>query len=128
MASLSLMDADGLSPKIEKNDETRRVEVAAIIIYMVTINPEYAREILHKLRDGQLHGNLQYRCALVALRSLDHQVIDDVVKKAIDNDALCLSHEYLNRHKDKPLVFFHQISSFMMEHEEPLMDEYYSGL
>lgn len=114
--------------EIEKNDETRRVEVAAIIIYMVTINPEYAREILHKLRDGQLHGNLQYRCALVALRSLDHQVIDDVVKKAIDNDALCLSHEYLNRHKDKPLVFFHQISSFMMEHEEPLMDEYYSGL
>ena len=114
--------------EIEKNDETRRVEVAAIIIYMVTINPEYAREILHKLRDGQLHGNLQYRCALVALRSLDHQVIDEVVSKAIDNDALCLSHEYLNKHKDKPLVFFHQISSFMMEHDEPLMDEYYSGL
>lgn len=114
--------------EIEKNDETRRVEVAAIIIYMVTINTEYAREILHKLRDGQLHGNLQYRCALVAIRMLDHQVIDDVVSEVIDNDALCLSHEYLNKHKDKSLVFFHQISSFMMEHDEPLMEEYYSGL
>lgn len=114
--------------EIEKNDETRRVEVAAIIIYMVTINPEYARVILHKLRGGQLHGNLQYRCALVALRSLNHQVIDEEVSKAICNDALCLSHEYLNKHKDKPLVFFHQISSFMMEHDEPIMDEYYSGL
>lgn len=114
--------------EIEKNDETRRVEVAAIIIYMVTNNPEYARVILHKLRGGQLHGNLQYRCALVALRSLDHQVIDEEVSKAIGNDTLCLSHEYLNKHQDKPLVFFHQISSFMMEHVEPIMDEYYSGL
>lgn len=114
--------------EIEKNDETRRVEVAAIIIYIVTINPEYARAILHKLRDGQLHGNLQYRCALIALRSLDHQVIDEEASKAIENDALCLSHEYLNKHKDKPLVFFHQISSFVMEHNEPLFPEYYSGL
>ncbi len=114
--------------EIEKNDETRRVEVAAIIIYMVTINPEYARVILHKLRGGQLHGNLQNRCAVVALRSLDHQVIDEEVSKAIGNDTLCLSHEYLNKNKDKPLVFFHQISSFMMEHDEPIMDEYYSGL
>lgn len=114
--------------EIEKNDETRRVEVAAIIIYIVTINPEYARVILHKLRDGQIHGNLQYRCALIALRSLDHQVIDEVVSKVIDNDALCMSHDYLNRHKDKPLVFFHQISSFLMEHNDTIFPEYYSGL
>jgi len=114
--------------EIEKNDETRRVEVAAIIIYVVTINPEYARVILHKLRDGQLHGNLQYRCALIAMRSLEHQVIDEEVSKSIENDALCLSHEYLNKHKDKPLVFFHQISSFLMEHNEPIFSEYYSGL
>ncbi len=114
--------------EIEKNDETRRVEVAAIIIYIVTINPEFARVILHKLRDGQLHGNLQYRCALVALRSLDHQVIDEGVCKAINNEALCLSHVYLNKNKEKQLVFFHQISSFLMEHVEPLMEECYSGL
>jgi hypothetical protein len=114
--------------EIEKNDETRRVEVAAIIIYMVTINREYARVILHKLRDGQLHGNLQCRCALIALRSLDHQVVDDEVSKAVGNDALCLSHAYLTRHKDKPLVFFHQISSFQMESNESLFPELYSGL
>ena len=114
--------------EIEKNDETKRVEVAAIIIYIVTIKPEYARLILHKLRDGQLHGNLQYRCALIALRSLDHEVIDDEVSKAIGNDSLCLSHAYLNKHKDKPLVFFHQISSFLMEHDDPIIPEYYSGI
>lgn len=114
--------------EIEKNDETRRVEVAAIIIYIVTVNPEYARVILHKLREGQLHGNLQYRCALIAMRSLDPQVVDEAVRKTIGNDAICMSHDYLNRHKDKPLIFFHQISSFLMEHNEPLFKDYYSGL
>ena len=114
--------------EIEKNDETRRVEVAAIIIYIVTINPEYARVILHKLRDGQLHGYLQFRCAMIALRSLDQQVVDEEVSKAIGNDSLCLCHKFLNGKKDKPLVFFHQISSFLMENNEPVFSEYYSGL
>lgn len=114
--------------ELEKNDETRRVEIAAIIIYIVTINPEYARIILHKMRNGQLHGNLQYRCAMIALRSLDHQVIDNEVMAEINNEALCLSHEYLNINKDKPLIFFHQLSSFLMEYNETIFPEYYSGL
>jgi hypothetical protein len=113
---------------LKKNDETRRVEIAAIIIYIVTINPEYARIILHKMRNGQLHGNLQYRCAMIALRSLDHQVIDNEVMAEINNEALCLSHEYLNINKDKPLIFFHQLSSFLMEYNETIFPEYYSGL
>ena len=85
MAYLRFNDSDLIRfavNEIEKNDETKRVEVAAIIIYIVTINPEYARVILHKLRDGRLHGNLQYRCALIALRSLDHQIVDDEVRKS----------------------------------------------
>lgn len=115
--------------EIEKNDETKRVEVAAIIIYIVTVNPEYARIILHKLRDKQLHGNLQYRCALIAMRSLDNNVIDEELSNSIENEALCMSHIYLNKQKDKPLVFFHKISSFMMEHNESLFpEEFYSGL
>ena len=112
----------------EQNDETKRVEIAAIIIYLVTINHEFSRMILHRLRDKLLHGNLQFRCALIALRLLDHNVLDDEVRVAIGNDSLCLSHKYLFKHKDKPLVFFHQISSFLMEHKEPLFPEYYSGL
>lgn len=114
--------------ELEKNDETRRVEIAAIIIYIVTINPEYARVILHKVRYGQLHGNLQYRCALIALRSLDHQVIDNEVMSEIANEALCLSHKYLNLNKEKSLIFFHHLSSFLMEYNETIFPEYYSGL
>ena len=131
MAYLRFNDSDLIRfavNEIEKNDETKRVEVAAIIIYIVTINPKYARVILHKLRDGRLHGNLQYRCALIALRSLDHQIVDDEVRKVVIDDALCMCHEYLNRYKNKPLVFFHQISSFLMENNEPIFPEYYSGL
>ena len=114
--------------ELEKNDETRRVEIAAIIIYIVTINPEYARIILHKMREGQLHGNLQCRCAMIALRSLDHQVIDKEVMAEIENEALCLSHKYLNKNKNKPLTFFQQFSSFLIEYNETVFPEYYSGL
>jgi len=115
--------------EIEKNDETRRVELAAMIIYIATINLEHSRGlILPKLRNGQLHGNLQHRCALIALRTLGHQVVDKEVSKSINNDALCLCHLYLHKHKDKPLVFFHKISSFLMEHNEPIIPEFYSGL
>lgn len=115
--------------EIEKNDETKRVEVAAIIIYIVTVNPEYARIILHKLRDQQLHGNLQHRCALIAMRSLDNNAMDEEVANSINNEALRMSHIYLNKQKDKPLVFFHKISSFVIDHNEPLFtEEFYSGL
>lgn len=114
--------------EFEKNDETRRVEIAAIMIYIVTINPKYTRIILHKMRDGQLHGNLQYRCAMIALRSLNHQVIDKEVMAEIGNESLYLSHEYLNKNKNKPLIFFQQSTSFLLEYNETIFPEYYSGL
>lgn len=114
--------------EIEKNAETKTVEVAAIFIYMVTINPEYARILLHRLRDGQLHGNLQKRCALIAMRALDPQVIDkEALGKLCEQLKMC--HPYLNEHKKRALVFFHQISSHPLStNESVLFPEYYSGL
>ena len=114
--------------EIEKNAETKTVEVAAIFIYMVTINPEYARILLHRLRDGQLHGNLQKRCALIAMRSLDSQVIDkEALGKLCEQLKMC--HPYLNEHKERALVFFHQISSHPLStNDSVLFPEYYSGL
>ncbi len=114
--------------EIEKNAETKTVEVAAIFIYMVTINPEYARILLHRLRDGQLHGNLQKRCALIAMRALDPQVIDkEALGKLCEQLKMC--HSYLNEHKKRALVFFHQISSHPLStNESVLFPEYYSGL
>ena len=114
--------------EIEKNSETKTVEVAAIFIYMVTINPEYSRILLHRLREGQLHGNLQKRCALIAMRTLDPQVIDKEAKEKLC-EQLKLCHPYLNEHKGKSLVFFHQISSHPLSNNEyVLYPEYYSGL
>lgn len=114
--------------EIEKNAETKTVEVAAIFIYMVTINPEYARILLHRLRDGQLHGNLQKRCALVAMRNLDPQVIDEETQGNL-KDQLNTCHSYLHKNKDKPLVFFHQVSSNpLSSNKNVLYPEYYSGL
>ena len=114
--------------EIEKNAETKTVEVAAIFIYMVTINPEYARILLHRLRDGQLHGNLHKRCALVAMRNLDPQVIDEETQGNL-KDQLNTCHSYLHKNKDKPLVFFHQVSSNpLSSNKNVLYPEYYSGL
>lgn len=114
--------------EIEKNSETKTVEVAAIFIYMVTINPDYSRILLHRLREGQLHGNLQKRCALIAMRTLDPQVIDKEAKEKLC-EQLKLCHPYLNEHKGRSLVFFHQISSHPLSNNEyVLYPEYYSGL
>lgn len=114
--------------EIETNDETKTIEVAAIFIYMVTVNPEYARILLHRLRDGQLHGNFQKRCALIAMRALDSQAIDAETRKHL-RDPLKTCHPYLNRNKEKPLVFFHQITSHKLARNEAvLFPEYYSGL
>ena len=114
--------------EIEKNDETRKVEIAAIIIYMATINPKYTRTLFHKLRDGLLHGNLQKRCALVACRGLNERVID---KEALEvlSPPLKDNLRYLHKHKDKDLVLFHRISSYAFERNESvLFPESYSGL
>ena len=114
--------------EIEKNDETKTVEVASIFIYMVTVNPEYARILLHRLRDGQLHGNLQKRCALIAIRALDSQVIDEDALNHL-SAPLKKCHSYLNKQKDKSLVFFHHITSNPLAmNESVLFPEFYSGL
>ena len=114
--------------EIEKNAETKTVEVAAIFIYMVTLRPEYARILLHRLRDNQLHGNLQKRCALVAMRALDTNVIDKVALSQLC-EQLKMCHSRLHENKERSLVFFHHISSHPLAHNESvLFPEYYSGL
>ena len=114
--------------EIEKNDETRKVEIAAILIYMATINPKYSRVLLHKLRDGNLNGNLQMRCALVACRALNDCVIENEALKHLST-PLQDNLKYLQKHKDKDLVFFHHISSYAFERNESVLSsEFYSGL
>lgn len=115
--------------QIDSNDETRRMEVAAIMIYMVTIRPKYNRVLLHKLRGGFVHGYFQARCAVIACRTIENMaMVDKAVLKSLQQD-LSLCHAYLYKHKDKDLVFFHSISSFLAESNENLLfPEFYSGL
>ena len=98
------------------------------MIYMVTIRPKYNRIILHKLRNGQMHGYFQKRCALVACRNIENEAIDStIIEKLPCNLRTC--HRFLNKHKDKDLVFFHTISSVAVENNpNMLFPEYYSGL
>lgn len=114
--------------QIDSNDETRRIEVAAIMIYMVTIRPKYNRIILHKLRNGLMHGYFQKRCALIACRNIEKEAIDSTIIEKLPCN-LQTSHRFLNKHKDKNLVYFHTISSVVVENNpNMLFPEYYSGL
>lgn len=113
--------------QIDSNDETRRIEVAAIMIYMATIKPKYNRILLHKLRNGQIHGYVQQRCALIACRAIESEAIDDAVKAVLPSD-LQVCHSFLNKHKEKGLIYFHRISSTYLKSSSSLFPEFYSGL
>lgn len=114
--------------EIEKNAETKTIEVAAIFIYLVTIQPEYARHLLHMLRDNQLHGNFQKRCALIAMRALDPQVMDEeALGKLCEQLKTC--HTFLHEKKNNALVFFHLVSSSPLStNRSSLFSDCYSGL
>ena len=62
------------------------------------------------------------------MRALDPQVIDkEALGKLCEQLKMC--HSYLNEHKKRALVFFHQISSHSLStNESVLFPEYYSGL
>lgn len=112
--------------KIDRNDENKRAEVAAIMIYVATLRPEYARVLLHKLRAGKIHGYLQQRAVMIACRQLGKEAIDNIegVPQFLLDD-----HSFLHENKDKPLVFFHNISSYQLEKSgSALFPEFYSGL
>lgn len=115
--------------QIDSNDETRRIEVAAIMIYMVTIKPKYNRILLHKLRNNQMRGYVQQRCALIACRNIEDEAIDDTIKSMLPSD-LQVCHPFLYRNKECGLVYFHAISSTYMQSSSSsiLFPEFYSGL
>lgn len=115
--------------EIDRNDETRNVEISAIMIYLSTIKPEYARILLHRLRSHQVHGYLQKRAVMIATRYLNQEAFENKDVKDQLPDCLFLCHKFLYENKDKPLVFFHNISSHRLSNSEStLFPELYSGL
>lgn len=87
--------------QIEKNDDTNRPVIAAMTIYMCSVDEKYRKVLLRKFNDGFAHEYFQNRTALICLRKFDAENIDkDKIVKSINK-----SHEFTNKYKHKDLVF-----------------------
>lgn len=87
--------------QIEKNDDTKRSVIGAMIIYMSTIDKSYRRVVLRKFQEGFARGNFQRRSVLIALRSFPSRL----VRNEHLTSSLDASHEFTHKFKDKDLVF-----------------------
>lgn len=87
--------------QIEKNDETNRAVIAAMTIYMCSVDEKYRKVLLRKFNDGFTREYFQNRIALISLRAFDSENITiDKVDKSLKK-----SHEFTNKYKHKDLVF-----------------------
>jgi hypothetical protein len=86
---------------VEKNDDTKRPVIAAMLIYLASIDESYRRVILRKLDEQFTHGYFQNRLALVALRGYDTTFFD--VKKM--HRTLQKAHPHTHKHGHKELVY-----------------------
>jgi hypothetical protein len=87
--------------QIEKNDDTNRAVIAAMTIYMCSVDEKYRKILLRKFNDGFAHEYFQNRTALISLRKFDAENIDkDRIAKSINK-----SHEFTSKYKHKDLVF-----------------------
>lgn len=84
---------------LDANDETSKPIIAAMMIYMGTIDNDYRRVILRKYNEGFTHGNFQKRIALIVLRAIESSEISfsDTQAQAV--------HKSLNFFKNKDLVY-----------------------
>lgn len=95
---------------IEKNDDTNKAVIAAMVIYLCSVDLEYRRVILRKYSENFTHGYFQNRLALVALRSFRPEIV-------IGNtdSTLAPSHKFSHKHKDRDLVFVSGFDEFDSE-------------
>lgn len=104
---------------IEKNDETNRAVIAAMTIYVCSVDANYIRVILRKFGEGFTHGYFQNRIALISLRKFDTALI---VADKID-DSLKNAHAFTNKFKTKDLVY---IQGFDESDDDELIEQLYS--
>ncbi len=84
---------------LDSNDGTSRPVIAAMMIYMGTIDIDYRRVIQRKYNDDFTQGNFQERVALIVLRSFESSDL------SLKNDRIKAVHNSLNYFKDKDLVY-----------------------
>ncbi len=113
--------------ELERNDRTRRIENAAIIIYLVSVEPNYVRVIMNMLSKHDFHGYMQVRAALIACRSLNPKSV--VCNLPEGFHSLVVASDFLNRHKEKELVLMGHVSSYLFKSQHKyLFPDLYSGL
>lgn len=108
--------------QIEKNDETNRPVIAAMVIYMCSIDKNYSRVVIRKFKEGFTHGYFQNRLAMISMRAFDDSIVAmDKVDLSLDK-----SFRFTNQYGHKDLVFvqgFHEDSN---DSEEDFIEQLYS--
>ena len=104
---------------IEKNDETKRAVIAAMVIYICAVDKNYKRVILRKFSEKFTHGYLQNRISLISLRSLSPSLIPPDAIEA----SLKKSFRFTSFYKDKDLVYIHATDN---KSEEDNFEQLYS--
>lgn len=104
---------------IEKNDETKRVVIGGMIIYVCSVDKNYKRVILRKLTEKFTHGYFQNRISLISLRSISSSLIP------LDSIDISLkkSFHFTSHYKDKDLVY---IYGFDEREEDDNFEQLYS--
>lgn len=98
---------------IEKNDDTNKAVIAAMVIYLCAVDLEYRRVILRKYSENFTHGYFQNRIALVALRSFRTEIVIGKTEPSLTN-----SHRFSHKKKDRDLVFVRGFDEFEDENGE----------
>ena len=113
--------------ELERNDATRRIENAAIIIYLCSVRPAYVRVIMNMLGKQRFHGYMQTRAALIACRSLNPEAVASLLPTNLK--SLALMSVFLHRNKEKELTLMGQVSSCLFKSQNKhLYTDMYSGL
>lgn len=87
---------------IEKNNQTQLPAIAAMIIYLGTIDSNYRRIILRKHTESFSLGYFQNRATLIALRGFEPILLENCQS----HEKLIQAHNFLYLNKDKALVFY----------------------
>lgn len=107
--------------QIEKNDETNRAVIAAMVIYVCSVDNGYRRVILRKFEEEFTHGYFQNRTALISLRAFPpERISEDKI-----NNTLKFSAEFTHKFKDKDLVFVQGFDEDEQDRED-MLDQLYS--
>ncbi|MCS3794801.1 hypothetical protein [Niastella sp. OAS944] len=107
---------------IERNDETNRTVIGAMIIYVCSVDEDYKRVILRKFGQGFTNRYFQNRIALIALRSFNTNLIptNNIV------ESLSTAPEFTNKYKNKDLVYIYGSEEDNEETEDFDFEQLYS--